>query len=178
MKIKRFFCIFILLCSSYTCNSRENSAFKTIVNTPDQEIWNFRFAFTKDGISQVIVNSGHMIKFNSKGMYELNQSVLVDFFNKNGGHTSKITSDSGLVEENGNFMIAMGDVKIISDSGIVLMSQELKWDKGKKKIYTDKFVTIYSKGDTVRGYGFESDEEIQKWKIIKPVGTTDRKIIL
>lgn len=178
VKIKGIFCIFILIFSSYACNSYENSGLKTIVKTPDQETWNFKFDFTKDGVSQVTVNSGHMIKFNEKGIYELNQSVLVDFFNKNGKHTSKIISDSGLVEENGNFMIAMGNVKIISDSGAVLRSEELKWDKGKKKIYTDKFVTIYSKGDTVRGYGLESDEEIKKYKIIKPVWTTVRKIIL
>jgi LPS export ABC transporter protein LptC len=72
----------------------------------------------------------------------------------------------------------MGNVKIISDSGAVLRSEELRWDKDKKKIHSDKFVTIYSRGDTVHGYGFESDEEIKKYKIIKPVGTTDRKIIL
>ena len=118
-----------------------------------------------------------MVKFNSKGMYELDQSVVVDFFDKEGRHTSKIISDSGFVEENGNFMTAKGNVNAVSDSGIVLLSEELKWNKDKKNIYTDKFVTIYSKGDTIHGYGFESDQEIKKWKIIKPVGTTDRKIV-
>ncbi|NVM05219.1 MAG: LPS export ABC transporter periplasmic protein LptC [Candidatus Helarchaeota archaeon] len=169
----------ILLFLNCGRNSLEEFSDRTFSkDAPDQETWDFNFILTSEGISQAKVKAGHMVKFDSKKVYELGQSVVVDFFDKEGIHTSKITSDSGFVEENGNFMTAKGNVKAVSENGIVLLSEELKWGKDKNKIYTDKFVTIYTKDDTVNGYGFESDQEIKKWKIIKPVGTTDRKIVL
>ncbi len=180
MLIKRLIItVFIFVFVNCGRDSLEDlSARISLQDVPDQETWDFSLRLTSEGISQAKVEAGHMVKFNAKGIYELDQSVVVDFFDKEGRHTSKITSDSGFVEESGNFMTAKGNVKAVSDSGIVLLSEELKWDKDSEKIYTDKFVTIYSEGDTINGYGFESDQEIRKWKIIKPVGTTDRKIIL
>ena len=180
MLTKRLIIAFIILLF-LNCgrNSLEDlSARTSMQDVPDQETWDFSLILTREGISQAKVEAGHMVRFNSKKIYELDSSVVVDFFDKEGRHTSNINSDSGFVEENGNFMTAKGNVKAVSDSGIVLLSEELKWDKDGEKIYTDKFVTIYSEGDTINGYGFESDQEIRKWKIIKPVGTTDRKIVL
>ena len=144
---------------------------------PDQETWEFDFLLSSGGIMQAKVKSGHMVKFNSKGVYELNQSVVVDFFDKSGSHASTLFSDSGVVDENNTFMVVNGNVKAVSDDGVVLFSDELKWSKEKKKIFTDKFVTIYSEGDTVRGYGFESGQGLKRWKIFKPVGSTDRSIV-
>ena len=167
--------IFLLLnCSGNSID--EDSTVILRENIPDQETWDFDFIITNEGMLQSKIQAGHMVKFNSKGLYELDSSVGVDFFSKNGEHTSNIFSDSGFVEENGNFITAKGNVKAVSDDGVILLSEELKWDKSKNKIYTDKFVTIYSKGDTIRGYGFESDQDMKKWKIIKPVGITERKI--
>ena len=171
------YAVILLLLNCFRCSVEDYSEKTTGREIPDQETWDFNFILTSVGVSQSKVKAGHMVKFNSKKIYELDQTVVVDFFNKEGNHTSKITSDSGFVEENGSFMTARKNVKAVSDSGIILLSEELNWNNSDSKIYTDKFVTIYSDGDTIRGYGFESDQNMKKWKIIKPVGTSNRKIV-
>ncbi len=179
VKKSGFVLIIILILIDCIGNSIEDNAVKVAVrDIPDQETWDFNFVLTSEGKSQSKVKAGHMVKFNSKGIYELDESVVVDFYSKDGNHTSQIISDSGFVGENGSFMTAKGNVKAVSDSGIILLSEELKWDKDSKEIYTDKFVTIYSEGDTVHGYGFKSDQDLRRWEIIKPIGTSKRKITL
>ncbi|MFC1558246.1 LPS export ABC transporter periplasmic protein LptC [candidate division KSB1 bacterium] len=172
--------IVLLIIAATGCGSRSLENMETEIPTdavPDQETWNFDFLLSSSGIMQAKVKSGHMVKFNRKGVYELNQSVVVDFFDKGGNHASTLFSDSGVVDEKNTFMTVSGNVKAVSDDGMILLTEELKWSKEKKKIFTDKFVTIYSKGDTVRGYGFESGQELKRWKIFKPVGSTDRNIV-
>jgi len=177
--LKKYCIIIILIFFIFGCGrpSLEDINPQTSVDIiPDQETWDFHFLLSNGGILQAEVKAGHMQRFNEVGLYELNQSVIVDFFDKDGKLSSTLFSDSGSVDENNNFMTVNGNVRGVSKDRVLLFSDELKWSKEQKKIYTDKFVKIFSKGDTVYGYGFESTQEFKKWKIFKPFGITDRKI--
>jgi hypothetical protein len=62
-----------------------------------------------------------------------------------------------------------------SDSGITLFTSALAWDHDAESIYTEEPVMITTEqNDTLYGVGFESDLELNNWKILKPSGVTGR----
>ena len=72
-------------------------------------------------------------------------------------------------------MRAIGNVVAVSDSGITLYTDTLIWDSKKEKMSTDDPIMLTTqKNDTLYGIGFESDSDLQNWKVIKPTGVTDR----
>ena len=72
-------------------------------------------------------------------------------------------------------MRAIGNVVAVSDSGITLYTDTLIWDSKKEKMSTDDPIMLTTqKNDTLYGVGFESDSDLQNWKVIKPTGGTDR----
>jgi LPS export ABC transporter protein LptC len=46
-----------------------------------------------------------------------------------------------------------------------LASEELFWNPAKKKIYTDKFVTIQDPQRLIKGTGMEADESFSEYEI-------------
>ena len=68
-------------------------------------------------------------------------------------------------------MIAIGNVVVLSDSGVTLFTDTLSWDNLREKVYTDdEVIFITEEQDTLYGIGFESDVELDNWKILKPTG--------
>ena len=60
---------------------------------------------------------------------------------------------------------------MLSDSGVTLFTDTLSWDNVKEKVFTEnKVVFITEQNDTLHGIGFESDVELNNWKILKPTG--------
>jgi len=138
---------------------------------PDQESWQVKITLTSEGIKRAVINSGHLEKYKDKQKIFLNDGVNADFFDENERHTSKLISRIAEVDEKSNFMVAIGDVSIISDSGITLFTDTISWNNSIEKVYTESAVMITTeKNDTLYGIGFESDVELNHWKIIKPTG--------
>ena len=68
-------------------------------------------------------------------------------------------------------LIAIGNVVVLSDSGVTLYTDTLSWDNVKEKVFTDdRVMFITEQKDTLYGIGFESDIELNNWKILKPTG--------
>ena len=142
---------------------------------PDQESWGVKIILSDNGIMRAKVQSGHLEKYNEEAFILLDDGVIVDFFDNYEVHTSVLTSDKAEVNQTSNDMIAKDNVIAISDSGIKLYSQELLWNSKDEKLYTKEKVMITTlEKDTLYGVGFESDADLQNWKIINPSGVTNR----
>jgi hypothetical protein len=62
-------------------------------------------------------------------------------------------------------------VIVVSDSGVTLFTDTLSWDNLRERIFTeDSVIFITEQQDTLYGVGFESDVELDNWKILKPTG--------
>ena len=141
----------------------------------DQESWGVTIVLTNQGIERVRVRSGHLEKYNKREFILLDENVIVDFYDKNEKHISKLTSLKAEVDQGSNDMRAIGNVVAVSDSGITLYTDTLIWDSKKEKMSTDDPIMLTTqKNDTLYGIGFESDSDLQNWKVIKPTGVTDR----
>jgi LPS export ABC transporter protein LptC len=52
-----------------------------------------------------------------------------------------------------------------------LETSELEWDEAKNIVSTAKFVKITQPGQSIFGYGFDTNQELSQWKIKYPKGT-------
>lgn len=61
-----------------------------------------------------------------------------------------------------------GHVDIRNMEGEMFLSDELFWDQQSKSVYSDKFIEV-KRGDTeLKGYGFESNQEMTEYRIFRP----------
>jgi len=146
---------------------------------PDQEGWNSTIIATTNGQVTASIKYGYMKKYNKKKIVFFEEGVIVDFFNNEGEHTSKLTSEKGKLDENTNNVEAYENVVLVSDSGYTLKTEKLWWDNVVEKVISDQFVTITTiDKDTLYGVGFESDRTLVNWKINEVRGKTDKKFDL
>jgi LPS export ABC transporter protein LptC len=177
--LKRFFC-FSLILLWLACRSQDQ---QTVTppnyEGPDQEGWNSRITVTSNGRTAAILQYSHMEKYSRKHEVKFDGGIVVDFYNTEGQHTSNLISERGLLHEETNDVEAMGNVVVVSDSGITVRTQRLRWDNARQKILSNDFVTITrAQGDTLYGHGFQSDQSLRNYSILKPSGVSQTKIDL
>ena len=167
----------ILFLIILSCSSRvEDQDTATREGLPDQESWNVIITLTDHGITRSIVRSGHLEKYDDRQFILLDENVDADFYDENENHTTNLKSLLAEVEEGNDFMRAMENVVVVSDSGVTLYTDTLVWDSKEELIYTEDNVMLTTEeGDTLYGIGFESDIELENWRILKPSGVTTMK---
>ncbi len=83
-----------------------------------------------------------------------------------------LTSNYAIYYSNLKLWEAKGDVVVIKSDGKELYTQQLFWNSTTKRIYSNVDTKIINSqnGDTYRGEGFESDEEMKVWSFRKMTG--------
>ncbi len=138
---------------------------------PDAESRDAIITLTNEGVKRAVIRAGHLEKYNEKKYIRLDDNVDADFFNENEVYTTNLKSKVAEIEEERDYLIAIGNVVVLSDSGVTLFTDTLSWDNVKEKVFTEnKVVFITEQNDTLHGIGFESDVELNNWKILKPTG--------
>ena len=138
---------------------------------PDAESWDATITLTNEGAKRAVIRAGHLEKYNEKKYIRLDQNIDADFFNENEIYTTNLKSRVAEIEEARDYLIAIGNVIVLSDSGVTLYTDTLSWDNVKEKVFTNnKVIFITEQKDTLYGIGFESDIELNNWKILKPTG--------
>ncbi len=142
---------------------------------PDQESFNTTVVFSDSGVVKAILRAGHIAVYSSRNETLLDEGITVDFYDREGYHTSVLTADRGKVDDMTQDLYAIGNVVARSDSGVVLKTEELKWVNAKRKIVTDKYVEITSPTEEIRGYGLESDQSLKDYVIFRVSGRIETK---
>jgi hypothetical protein len=69
----------------------------------------------------------------------------------------------GAQEDDLRYMVAKGRVHLITRDSVHLWTDTLLWNDIRQRVATDALVTIVDRGgDTLRGYGMRSDDQLQK----------------
>lgn len=63
-----------------------------------------------------------------------------------------------------------GHVELTKAPKDLFQTEQLFWDQRRGKIYSDSFIHIETETHMLEGYGFESDERLTSYRIIKPQG--------
>ena len=174
--MKKLIWLNVSLLILYGCSSEPTDLFlEKGTDFPDQESWGVTIILTDSSIERARVNSGHLEKYNQKKHILLDDKVQVDFFDKKQTHVAVLNSNKAEVDQKTNNMKAIGNVVAISDSGITLFTDTLYWDAKNEKMSTlDSVMITTLDKDTLYGIGFESDSDLENWKILNPSGVTGR----
>ena len=169
--------IYFLFLLLFSCGEKNNGNLPLSEGIPDQESWGVTIIMTHDGLMRAEVKSGHLKKYNEQEYIVLDSSVVVDFFDLQERHTSTLFSEKAEINEKSNDMLAIGNVIAKSDSGITLFSETLTWTAEDEKLFTKDSIMITTLDkDTLFGKGFESDADLENWRIINPSGVTGSEL--
>lgn len=81
---------------------------------------------------------------------------------------AKILADSAWNYTDKRLWRLKGHVDIRNMAGEMFLSDELFWDEKAQRVYSDKYIEI-KRGDTeLKGYGFESNQEMTEYRIFHP----------
>jgi LPS export ABC transporter protein LptC len=93
------------------------------------------------------------------------------FYDENGGINNTLRANYGKYLRQKDMYIIRGNVILHNpNKDETLRTEELQWDRQTRKIFTDKFVTIQTKNDILKGYGMTSNQDFSNPKILKPTG--------
>lgn len=167
----------ILIILFMSCNSVDDIDIdiQGVDDFNENEIDNPRIIITRENVPLVRATSDILIK-NNQSNAVLRGLVKADFFNDEGLHISRLTSDSAHIDHKTNNLRAYGNVKVVSDDSVKLFSNSILWDNHYKLITShDSVMFTSSDNDTMYGVGFESDMDLTEWKIKKPRGVKGSK---
>lgn len=102
---------------------------------------------------------------------EFPEGFVIKQFNKKKEITSYIKADYGKYYEKKSIWEARQNVVAVTETNDSLLTDILFWDEEKNRIYSDQFVKFIQNEDVITGIGFESDLQMQKWKIKEIKGT-------
>ncbi|MGZ4033971.1 MAG: LPS export ABC transporter periplasmic protein LptC [Bacteroidia bacterium] len=167
------FFIFFLLLGFSAC---ENDI--AVVNTitgetekqlPDQSNKNAEFLYSDSAVVRAKLTTPQLDHYAGKKPYfELPKGMNVIFYTAEKKEETKLTANYGIGYDNGNGMEKMeakGNVIVINVKGEKLNTEHLIWNAITKKIYTDDFVKITTKDQTIMGDGMEADQNFSNYHI-------------
>ncbi|GAB3227513.1 LPS export ABC transporter periplasmic protein LptC [Algoriphagus aestuariicola] len=170
----RFLLLLIVLGSfSFSCRESVDPDALRVYDGPVNSATNIFLIHSDSAIVRTEIRAAKQLEF-LNGDQEFPEGIDIKFYTKNGELETTLVADRGYFIKNENLYRGEGDVQIknlIKDQS--LKSEEIFWDKAKKKIYTEKFVTIQDKGTVFSGNGLESDDSFSNYRLKSAKGKTE-----
>lgn len=173
------FAILISSCDEEKVVSKKNMAKEDLGLIPDQISWDVEVSFIDSSYTKAILYAKRARIYQKKNETLLDSGIKVLFMSKTSGEkVSTLTADSAKIDDLTKNMLSYGRVVVISDSTKTkLETSLLEWNNTSQKLYSTEFVKITSPQETIKGVGFESDQNLNNYKIFK-VQSIDNKSIL
>ena len=83
---------------------------------------------------------------------------------------ASIKADTAYYHEKKKIWELRGHVQILSQRGDKFQTDLLFWDEKKEKVYSDKFIQIEQEDKVIKGYGFESNQDLTEYEIKNTTG--------
>jgi LPS export ABC transporter protein LptC len=177
MKYSVLYLLFFFLITGLTvCNpADEDLKKKTVYKGPIAETKDILTLYSDSAKLQIKLTAPLQLQYESgDGVYP--KGINMVFFDKNGGINNTVRANYGKYIRQKDAYIIRGKVVLHNPSkGETLRTEELQWDRQTRKIFTDKFVTIQTKDDILKGHGLTSNQDFSNPKILKPTGVFSLK---
>jgi LPS export ABC transporter protein LptC len=178
--LKRFFhnsFILLILLLSWTACENDITVINSIIpesELPLESIKNVEYIYSDSAIIKAKLTAPLVDRYGGKKNYmEMPKGMHVIFYNEEKKEQTNLTADYGIGYDDGsgmNKMEAKRNVVVINEKGDRLNTEHLIWDATTKQIYTEDFVKITTKGETIWGDGLKADQDFSKWRILHPKG--------
>lgn len=126
--------------------------------------------YTDSALTRVVMKAPLQYEY-SNGDREFPQGLHIDFHNEKGVFSSTLDSRYARYDRLNDIYLAKGEV-VINDviEHKKLETEELKWNRSTKRVFTDKFVRITTPKEMLTGMGLEAAQDFSWYRIVKPDG--------
>lgn len=83
---------------------------------------------------------------------------------------ASVAADSALYLVNTRLWRLDGKVEMQKAPKDLFQTEQLFWDERKGKLYTDSFIHVETETHVLEGYGFESNQQLTDYIILRPTG--------
>lgn len=161
----------VLVGSTWGCKPVDDDLKKKVVyNGPIAETRNIVSQFSDSAKLQIKLMAPLQLQYES-GDAIYPDSLFITFYDKDGKVNNTLRANYGKYEKQKDIYFVRGNVVVhnpIKDE--TMRTEELFWDKQTRRIYTEKFVTIKTQNDILKGQGLETNQEFYPMRIKKPTG--------
>lgn len=169
--LKLLFVLSILSPFLVSCGEEVDTSMLEVYLGPTSIAYDVELFHSDSAIIRTHLKAKKQMEFED-GNLEFPEGIEITFFDKEGNISTTMRADKGFYERGKNLYRGEGDVKVDNlEKEQKLSSEELFWDPGSKKIYTDKFVTIQEKETLFNGTGMEADEGFNEYKLFKVINS-------
>ncbi|MDO5523235.1 MAG: LPS export ABC transporter periplasmic protein LptC [Bacteroidia bacterium] len=96
------------------------------------------------------------------------EGLYLERFDDSFNIEATVVSDTAWHYTSKRLWLLKGHVEVKNMEGHEFRSEELYWDQKEGKVYSDKYIEIKQDIKEVNGYGFESNQEMTEYRILKP----------
>ncbi|WP_087149392.1 LPS export ABC transporter periplasmic protein LptC [Algoriphagus resistens] len=157
-----FFCILGITSS---CREDVDASALAVYDGPMRQTENVHLLQSDSAIVRFELTAPLQLEF-ANGNVEFPEGIEIKMFEKEGELSTTIIADKGYFYKQENLYKGVGNVQVhnlIKDQK--LQSEELFYDRIKKKIYTEKFVRVQNGDMYSFGSAFEADETFSTYKL-------------
>lgn len=98
------------------------------------------------------------------------EGIYVEKFDTLFRSEASIKADTAYYFDKKGLWHLIGNVEVESLQGEQFDTSELFWDQKKEKVYSDKYIRIQQKEQIITGVGFESNQNMTRYKIFNSQG--------
>jgi LPS export ABC transporter protein LptC len=163
--------ILVLISGLTVCKPADDDLKKRVVyKGPIAETRDILTLYSDSAKLQIKLTSPLQLQYESgDGVYP--KGIDLVFFDKKGQVNNTVRANHGRYIREKDIYIIRGNVVLHNPSkDETLRTEELQWDRRTRKIFTDKFVTIQTKDEILKGHGLTANQDFSHWKITKPSG--------
>jgi LPS export ABC transporter protein LptC len=137
---------------------------------PDQIVSDFVLTETEAGALQWKLYAREASTYNARNIV-LVRSVRVDFYDEKQQQSSELTAREGEIQLQTHDMTARGNVVLQTTEGTRMSTEEMHFLNREQKIVSPvtQEVRVERAGDTLTGYGFESDPGLRHYEFKRKV---------
>ncbi len=162
--------LLIALFALYSCQPNKPEEIREFANLeelPSMTIESLTTTITDSGKIKYRFITPEMKQFDKrdKSATEFDKGLHLIIFDNEQKIDAQIKSKRAIYHESDKLWELSNDVEAVNTTGEVINTELLFWDMNKHTVYSDKFIKITTDTEIITGYGFESDERMENYKI-------------
>ncbi len=124
------------------------------------------------GITRYRVSTEKWLVFDKakEPYWDFPKGILLENFSPDLKVDASVVSDYAIFLEKKQLWELKGNVVAINLEGEKFETEQLFWDQKKERIYSDSAITISRETSIIKGIGFNSNQTLTKYTILKPQG--------
>lgn len=163
----------------FSCEEAQKTTAKLkIYGGPLMTAKNVSTVYSDSGKTKLVISGPLQLQYND-GDREFPKGIRVDFFDSNGDSNAVLTSNYARFDKATEIHLALGNVVIVNQKEKrKLNTEELRWNRATRKVYTDKFVRIETPSEILTGHGLTANQDFSWYRITRPTGVFSSDTIL